>query len=377
MAPTILVIDDDKITRRLIVKSLSKDFNLIEAQDGLSGVQMALQQSPDLVICDITMPDIDGYAVLEALRDNESTASTAFVFLSGLADPAEVRHGMNMGADDYLTKPFSINELRQAVDARLRKRAIQDAVLKRTVDEMRQNVAMALPHELRTAIMVLEGYIYLMFEESGEGNAKSDRTQILEGMSAYTARLHDLSEKFLWFSKAQMLKNDYQGVCDRPAEIIQQAANEKAASYLRMKDLKIDVSIGAVAISEEYLGRIVQEVVDNAFKFSPDGGIVTIDTHADSHWYTISVTDQGRGMTDEQISKIGAFMQFEREYFEQKGTGLGLTIARRLAESVGGQLKIQSTYRDHTTVMVRIPASNASEKLKAGGIGHTPNPHSS
>lgn len=377
MAPTILVIDDDKITRRLIVKSLSKDFNLIEAQDGLSGVQMALQQSPDLVICDITMPDIDGYAVLEALRDNESTASTAFVFLSGLADPAEVRHGMNMGADDYLTKPFSINELRQAVDARLRKRAIQDAALKRTVDEMRQNVAMALPHELRTAIMVLEGYIYLMFEESGEGNTKADRTQILEGMSAYTARLHDLSEKFLWFSKAQMLKNDHQGVCDRPAEIIQQAANEKAASYLRMKDLKIDVCIGAVAISEEYLGRIVQEVVDNGFKFSPDGGLVTIHTHVDNHWYTISVTDHGRGMTDEQISKIGAFMQFEREYFEQKGTGLGLTIARRLAESVGGQLTIQSSYRQYTAVTVRLPILKNAEKLKAGGMGHLPNPHSS
>ncbi len=375
MAPTILVIDDDKITRRLIVKSLSKDFNLIEAQDGLSGVQMALQQSPDLVICDITMPDIDGFAVLEALRDNESTAATAFVFLSGLADPADVRYGMNMGADDYLTKPFSINELRQAVDARLRKRAIQDAVLKKTVDEMRQNVAMALPHELRTAIMVLEGYIYLMFEESGEGSGKADRNNILEGMSAYTARLHDLSEKFLWFSKAQMLKKDQQGVCDRPAEIIQYAANENASSYLRMKDLKVDVMAATVAISEEYLGRIVHEVIDNAFKFSPDGALVSIQSLADSQWYTITVRDHGRGMTDEQINKIGAFMQFEREFFEQKGTGLGLIIAKRLTEAVGGQLKIQSSYRDHTTVTIRVPVLNASEKLNGAGLGHIPNPH--
>lgn len=361
MAPTILVIDDDKITRRLIVKSLSKDFNIIEAQDGLSGVQMALQQSPELVICDITMPDIDGYAVLEALRDNETTATTAFIFLSGLADPADVRYGMNLGADDYLTKPFSINELRQAVDARLRKRALQEAVLKKTVDEMRQNLAMALPHELRTAVMVLEGYIYLMFEESSEVN--TERNKILEGMSAYTARLHDLSEKFLWFSKAQMLKSDQNGQCLRPAEIIRYVCAEKATHYHRIADLDVQAGSGDAAINDEYLGRILQEVVDNAFKFSPEGSRVTIKGSVENNCYVIVVMDRGRGMTEEQISKIGAFMQFEREYFEQKGTGLGLTIARRLAEAVGGRLTIRSVYGEQTTVTIQLPLLTAQPKL--------------
>lgn len=353
MAPTILVIDDDRITRRLIVKSLSKDFNLIEAQDGLSGVQMALQQSPDLVICDITMPDIDGYAVLEALRDNQTTAATAFIFLSGLADPADVRYGMNLGADDYLTKPFSINELRQAVEARLRKQAIQDAVLKKTVEEMRQNVAMSLPHELRTAVMVLEGYIYLMFEESNGVN--SERNKILEGMSAYTARLHDLSEKFLWFSKVQMLKSERSGRCERVAEVIQYISNEAAAGYHRLNDLDLQAAPAVAALSDEHLGRIVQEVIDNAFKFSEAGTQVKVKGWCEDHDYFISITDHGRGMTDEQISKVGAFMQFEREFFEQKGTGLGLTIAKRLTEAVGGRFTIQSTYRQQTQVTVRLP----------------------
>lgn len=372
MAPTILVIDDDKITRRLIVKSLSKDFNLIEAPDGLSGVQMALQQSPDLVICDITMPDIDGYAVLEALRDNETTATTAFIFLSGLADPADVRYGMNLGADDYLTKPFSINELRQAVEARLRKRAIQENVLKKTIDELRQNVTMALPHELRTAVTVLEGYIYLMFEEAGEVNG--ERNKILEGMSAYTGRLHELSEKFLWYSKVQLLRQERTGRCERPAEVVQYIAAQKATSFHRLTDLEMQVKPGRAAISDDYLERILIELIDNAFKFSAPGTSVTVKAGPELECYAISVTDHGQGMTEEQISKVGAFMQFERDYFEQKGAGLGLTIAKRLTEAVGGQFVIRSTYREQTVVTVRLPVPGPPQPVINGHVERTPNP---
>lgn len=121
----ILVIEDDASVGTNIVEILqSGGFEVIVAEDGETGVQVAKQNIPDLIICDIMMPGLDGYGVLAALREQPNTAMIPFIFLTAKTTREDFRQGMNSGADDYITKPFRRNELLEAVTARLKKQAI-------------------------------------------------------------------------------------------------------------------------------------------------------------------------------------------------------------------------------------------------------------
>lgn len=122
---TILVIEDDGVTRDLFLEGLEAEgFNVISAENGLAGIEEARKHLPNLVICDIAMPDIDGYGVLNALRQDPFTAVIPFIFLTGSNTKASVRKGMELGADDYLTKPSTVEELLRAIAIRLEKQAI-------------------------------------------------------------------------------------------------------------------------------------------------------------------------------------------------------------------------------------------------------------
>jgi DNA-binding NarL/FixJ family response regulator len=118
----ILVIDDDSKLRRQYVEILRLEgYEIIEARNGREGVEQARRDPPDLVLCDITMPEMNGHRVLETLRAEPRTAHLPFVFLTGWSERDDIRTGMNLGADDYLTKPLVPDELVAAIRARLRR----------------------------------------------------------------------------------------------------------------------------------------------------------------------------------------------------------------------------------------------------------------
>ena len=118
----------------------------------------------------------------------------------------------------------------------------------------------------------------------------------------------------------------------------------------------LDVCHAAAAITEDYFTKIVDELLDNAFKFSSSGSPVEVRSVVNEGYVMLTVRDRGRGMKPEHVSEIGAYMQFERKLYEQQGSGLGLTIAKRLTELHGGELKVQSEIGTGTSVAVRLPA---------------------
>jgi Response regulator containing a CheY-like receiver domain and an HTH DNA-binding domain len=118
----ILVIDDEaKLRRQFAALLAAEGFTVLEAKNGREGVDLARREQPDLVMCDITMPEMNGHRVLETLRQEPATAHLPFIFLTGWSEKADVRTGMNLGADDYLTKPVEPDDLIAAVHARLRR----------------------------------------------------------------------------------------------------------------------------------------------------------------------------------------------------------------------------------------------------------------
>ncbi len=116
----ILVIEDEQYTRENLATILEMEgYQAVTAPDGESGVAAALRESPDLILCDVTMPKLDGYGVLAALHKESRTRSVPFIFLTARGDRPDVRTGMNLGADDYLTKPASAEEVLAAIESRL------------------------------------------------------------------------------------------------------------------------------------------------------------------------------------------------------------------------------------------------------------------
>jgi signal transduction histidine kinase len=358
----ILIIDDEEWLREMVHIALAqKGFDVLEAENGAVGIEMARKELPDLILCDVNMEKVDGYLTLSSLRNEPTTAAIPFILMTGLADNAGMRHGMELGADDYLPKPFSIEGLYAAVEARLKKaHALRQEAEKKLAD-LRDNLSMMLPHELRTPLNGILAYGEILAAEASTLPVKeiAEMGQVIHDSGK---RLERLIENFLIYAQIELLGADMQKISALrqkqtrfPAKLIEEHARSQARAANRSDDLVVELADQPVPISEDYLGKIVDELVQNAFKFSDSGKRVSVTLSGSPNRVLLAVTDQGRGFSTDHITKVGAYMQFDRKIQEQQGLGLGLVIARRLTELHGGTLSIQSERGASTTVAVKLP----------------------
>ncbi|MBN1680673.1 MAG: response regulator [Anaerolineae bacterium] len=361
---TILVVEDEPAILENIREILEfEGYQTLCAEDGREAVDIARRQCPDLIVCDIMMPLMNGYGVLLALRSEPSTAKIPFIFLTAKADRTAMRYGMELGADDYISKPFNPTELINAITIRLKKQEALTGEYEKQIDELRNSVFTMLPHELRTPLLGIIGYSELLIMDA----PVLDREQIIEmaqNIQRASQRLYRLIENFLMHAQLEIISSDperqqslRQFSIEYPDRVVERVVKEKANEHGREANLllTLDSNVTYAQILEDDLNKIVSELVDNAFKFSEPDSVVQVLTEGYDGWYVISFSDYGRGMTPEQIDRVGAYMQFERKLYEQQGSGLGLIISRRLVELYGGQLQIESIPHQQTTVRVAVP----------------------
>ncbi|HEK19107.1 MULTISPECIES: response regulator [unclassified Mucilaginibacter] len=142
MSKQVLIIEDNSDIRENVVEILElADFSVLQADNGKTGVELAFKHKPDIILCDIMMPDLDGYGVLYLLNKNPDTATIPFIFLTAKAERVDLRKGMEMGADDYLTKPFDDMELLNAIETRLKKKTQQEGYYSRSLEQLDQLVS--------------------------------------------------------------------------------------------------------------------------------------------------------------------------------------------------------------------------------------------
>jgi len=359
--PKILIIDDDAALREIIQISLAHaGFEVIEADNGVAGVQQACAQLPDLILCDVRMERMDGYRTLAALRQDSTTAPIPVILMTGMADTAGMRQGMELGADDYLSKPFAVPQLVAAVNARLKKHQTVRELAERKLADLRANISLALPHELLTPLNGILGFSDILIADHTRLDS-AELVSMAEAIRDSAKRLHRLIENFLIFAQIELLEADpshalAEGRTPNSRKPIERVAQIRAERAGRAGDLILDLRAASAAISEDYLKKIVDELLENAFKFSPPGHPVRVQTLTSGGHLILRISDQGRGMKTEHIAEIGAYMQFERKIYEQQGSGLGLTIAKRLTELHRGELNIDSQLGAGTTVEVKLPS---------------------
>ena len=360
----ILVIDDEAWLREMIRLALAQHgFEVIEAGDSQEGISMAREHLPDLVLCDVNMDKAGaGYTTLAKLREDTTTAAIPFILMTGLADAAGMRHGMALGADDYLPKPFKIDELYSAVDARLRKVRTVREEAERKLSHQRNQISFMLPHEMRTPLNGIISNAELLATIEEMPLPASEIAIMGREISQSGQRLERLIENFLAYAQIELLAADPQAVdslCEarlaNPGEIARNVARNLADRAGRLADLVVEVADVPLAIAEEYFKKIVTELVQNALKYSEAGAPVRVRLALAAGEVAFTVTDSGRGFSTEQMKRIGAYVQFERKMQDVEGLGLGLTIARKLVELHGGTLAIESGQGTGAAVTVKLP----------------------
>lgn len=364
----ILVIEDEHSVREVILDMLNEEnFNTIGAEDGQIGLQLAQENLPDLILCDVMMPRQNGYSVLSELRKDQATAKIPFIFLTAKADQSDFRQGMELGADDYLAKPFTRSELLKAVETRLEKQAIVDQQIHQKLDDLRSSITLSLPHELSTPLNVISNASSLLIDEA-DSMEVDEIIEIAGNIQRSSQRLHKLIQNFLLYAQLELAVHDPErakslriGSTLSAKGSITNFALRKAQQVNRASDLKLELQDGVVQISEIKLKKIVEELIDNAFKFSHPGTLVRMVSLVQDSSFVLYVIDNGRGMTQEQIADVGAYMQFRRNLYEQQGAGLGLVISKRMVELHGGALEIESIPGQQTTVRIVLPLAKTTE----------------
>ncbi|MDX2255884.1 MAG: response regulator [Pseudanabaenaceae cyanobacterium bins.39] len=361
MKKILLIEDNPNVLLNTARMLQAEGYVVITANNGRDGIEMAQQSIPSLIICDIMMPEVDGYGVIKALRNNSATTAIPFIFLSAKSDKADFRQGMELGSDDYLTKPFTRDELLGAIKAQFNKQEIINNYYKQELVNLRSNISQSLPHQLLFPAIEVMGLADILVKNYHAMEAH-EVPEIGKRIRKSGKDMHEMVKKFLLYAELESVVNDetwkkqiYSSKATFVDIEIANCGKSIASNYNRLSDLSLNVEDASIRISDSYLNVITKELIDNAFKFSSEGNSVIVTGSIVDGQYCLTVSDQGHGLEPEQIQNLGTYLTFEKKLYIQQGTGLGLPISKRLVELHGGTLSIESVPYQETKVTLFLP----------------------
>ncbi|MFY8000390.1 MAG: hybrid sensor histidine kinase/response regulator [Candidatus Kapaibacteriota bacterium] len=361
---TILVVEDNAIVLESIVESLKiHGYHVLQALNGLEAIPLAQKHLPHIILSDIMMDGMDGYALLNELRKDPATALIPFLFMSAKTDFDDIRFAMNLGADDYITKPFSPSSLVTTIKTRISKNAMMQSAVHDKIKQLTENLAYAMPHELRTPMTAIMGCADLIKRNIDPLNTE----EILlcsDLIDTSVRRLYRLIEQFNHYAQLTLIEAEplrrkqlYTQMTMYAGDTINEFVMEEATRNGRTECIVIEDNIGdaVLPIKSYYLEMIVREVLNNAFKFSAPNSPIRVTLSKTLQGYVVSMNDKGRGISKQHIRNIEAFTQFERQQYEQQGVGLGLALVKKILDLYGGKFIMHSEQGIGTTVQMILP----------------------
>lgn len=370
--PSVLIVDDEPDNFDVIETLLLEwDCQLYYAASGQDAIASLDTYNPDLILLDVMMPGIDGIEVCRQIKAMPKWQTVPIVMVTALSAKSDLAHCLSAGADDFISKPVNAVELRARVHSMLRIKQQYDNiqafsqlqentinVLQGTLNELRGNLASSLSHELNTPLNGILGIIGLLETDLEEMDVAEIR-EMLDMADRSARRLEQLTKKFLIYLELELFASRQTALESEQTQFstsaIEPVLISRARAVNRSDDLIFVIEEAELALSQRHLSIVLQELVDNALKFSAPDTPVKVSSRVAGEMLNISVHDAGRGMREEQIDKIGAFMQFERKTYEQQGMGMGLKVVKKIVELAGGQFSISSIYQQETTVNLALP----------------------
>lgn len=322
-----------------------------------AGWAEARAQKPDLILCDINMPGKNGHRLLAEVRGDPELADCQFVFMTGNPLFAHPRAGMDLGADDFLLKPFALETLVDCVTARLRRKVINHRGEATFLSQLQSSLHQGLSHEFFTPLTGIIGFTEMLEQDLALMKPAEIRSALANIRHA-SLRLHRTLRNYL-FTVDQLAPDPATSLAVLPAPtvvaLIQQGAAVAVQRHQREADLTLDLAGAPVTAGPQDFSLMIEELVDNACAFSPPGTAVGVTARRVGTNLRLTVTDNGRGMTLAQLKLLGAFQQFDRGKFAQQGLGVGLFIVRQILRRLGGELSLESTPAHGSSCLVSLP----------------------
>lgn len=360
-----ILVVDDVVSNVLLLKILltNEKFQVLTANNGTSCIEAAKNHHPDLILLDVMMPDISGFDTAVILKKEKETADIPIIFLTALNSPSDLVHGFQVGANDFLTKPFNKEELVMRVMHQISlvaaKRIIvqQNDELKRTINN-RDKMYSVIAHDLRSPMASIRMVLNLVVQTVSPEAIGPEMYYLIDKANKETEETHDLLDNLLKWTKSQTgrLKVAYQDfeVMDVVTGVygiftmIAETKNIKLTMEEKAEGLKVHAD-------KDMLNTVVRNFLSNAIKFTPEGSAIEIILSQQDNFAKISVRDHGVGIAPDRIA--GLFHKGETTYGtnNEEGSGLGLQLCKDFAVKNGGDVDVESVLGEGSTFSVLVP----------------------
>ncbi|MBR2239122.1 MAG: hybrid sensor histidine kinase/response regulator [Prevotella sp.] len=361
-----VLIVDDVVSNVLLLKILlgNEKYQICTANCGNMCIEQAKAEKPDLILLDVMMPDINGFDTATILKKDPSTADIPIIFLTALNNPSDLVHGFQVGASDFLTKPFNKEELTIRVFHQIKlvaaRRIIekQNAELRATISN-RDKMYSVIAHDLRSPMASIRMVLNLVVNAVPADMVGPELFELLDKANKESEEVHDLLDNLLKWTKSQTgrlnvvtqdldLNDIIPGVVDI-FEMIAMTKNIKLNYQAPGSPL-------VVRADNDMLKTIVRNFMSNAVKFSPEGSSVEITMRKENDEFAkISIHDHGVGIAPERIA--GIFHKGDTTYGTsgEEGSGLGLQLCADFAAKNGGDVMAESVLGEGSTFSVLVP----------------------
>lgn len=349
---SILIVEDNEELRINLEDILtSEGYKVIIAVDGADGYERAINDQPDLIISDIQMPRMNGLDLLELLQKNQATETIPVIIFSAHSEPTYIRRGMSISADDYLTKPFKIDDLLATISARFKKKEKQF----QSSDKFKNNIIKKVAHELRTPLISILSYPQLLQDNINDLSFEEIK-QIAESMKISGNEMYRNVEKILLYSELLYFsENNESG--DKPSNAIYKIDSAELkrsiltdlSNYTHPPGCEMDFENGIIRANADHFIFLIRELIGIIYKKT--GGIDNLKILGKSRggFYHLGISFEGKHNYD--LLTSGPDEKMDNENIVGNGLGLGLMIVKRVIMLYGGSLKVESTADNRTEVL--------------------------
>lgn len=356
MSPTpyrmnVLIVDDMPTNIKILGETLRKEYDISFARSGSKALEMVDDHCPDLILLDIMMPGIDGYEVLRRIKNNPEHAHIPVIFISARDDEKDETFGLELGAVDYITKPFRPAVVKARVRTHMELKMHRDRLNSLVHDRTRQlihsdrlatlgTLSAAIAHEVKNPLHYVVGNAEMIMDDILGGNMVSIQQRAVNIVKG-AQRINALTDRLKGYSKKRGRSNVLTPLCD----II-----DDALEMLRYRLLKCGVEINTSGVSKELsvccdphqISQVFVNLINNSTEVLTTGSgsiVIRAGKTDDSAWVTLS--DNGPGIPPDKIDTI--FEPFFTEKADDKGTGLGLFITRHILSRHGREIHLTRT----------------------------------
>lgn len=356
--PRILIIDDNIDTVELLRKRLrAEGFDTDEAYDGVLGLEKIRAYAPDLILLDIMMPNMNGYEVCEVINSDETIKQIPKIMLTAKSKVPDKVRGLDIGADDYITKPFDFKEVAARIRSLLAKKLESSEIAEQEKFNALDHFLNEVSHEVRNPLVTIGGFARRVKKNLPEGSKNyQDMDIILQNVEVLERMVH----KLISLKSANL--------CYRESSNINEIVNNALSAYhqeIENKNITLITNFmdnpPIICADQENITMTIAHIIENAIEaMVGEKRLLTLSTCVKERFFEIEISDTGKGIEKSKIKNIYDPFFSSKTY----GPGFGLTFALKTVRSHNGSISVESTENQGSTFTIRLPMRSVATESR-------------